>query len=35
MLIQKYKESWIEDFTAIQKVINEALVNGFCCVSSI
>jgi GrpB-like predicted nucleotidyltransferase (UPF0157 family) len=27
MLIQKYKESWIEDFTAIQKVINEALVN--------
>ncbi len=27
MLLQEYKESWIEDFTELQKVINEALIN--------
>jgi GrpB-like predicted nucleotidyltransferase (UPF0157 family) len=27
MLIQEYKESWVEDFNEIKKVITEALVN--------
>lgn len=27
MLIQAYKESWIEDFHEIKKVVNEALIN--------
>ncbi len=27
MLIQKYKESWVNDFNEIENVINEALIN--------
>lgn len=27
MLIQPYKESWVEDFQAIKKILNEALID--------